>query len=150
VKDKRNAQAVELKNKQPFYPTVAYREFCSFTGDLTVAIRIEETPSRLESLLLAIGYFGKRGSFFQFSGMDYVEEIPEHFTFPLENPPDEFNLGVVVQPLDDLGSKATFDAISTYSPSSARLGRDRTIVQTAVPYKLVSSSRGYTLYRRSG
>jgi hypothetical protein len=150
VKDRKNVQAVELKKKQPFYPTVAYREFCSFTGDLTVAIRVEESSPQLECLLPSIGYFGKRGSFFQFSGMDYVQEIPDHFTFPLENPPEEFNLNVVVQPLDDLGSMSNFDAINTYSPSNARLGRDRTIVQTAVPYELVSSSRGYTLYRRSG
>lgn len=148
VKDKRDARAVELKEKQPFYPTVAYREFCSFNGELTIALRIEEDHSWLESLLPMIGYFGKRGSFFQFKSVDYVDELPGRFTFPLGNPPEEFDLNVVVQPLDDLGGKATFDAVSTYSTGKARVGRDRIIVQTAVPYKLESSSRGYTLYQR--
>ncbi len=83
VKDKRNVWAVELKEKQPFYPTVAYREFCSFAGDLTIAFGVEETSSRLESLLPVVGYFGKRGSFFQFVSMEYVEAIPGQFTFPL-------------------------------------------------------------------
>jgi hypothetical protein len=149
VKDRKNVQAVELKKRQPFYPTVAYREFCSFTGDLIVAVRVEETSSLLESLLPAIGYFGKRGSFFQFKDVEYSDHLPEPSTFPLSEPPNHFSLDVIVQPLDDLGIKATFDAVNTYSTGKARLGRDRLIVQTAIPYKMVSSSRGYTHYRRT-
>lgn len=147
VKDKKNFQAIELKAKQPFYPTVAYREFCSFTGDLTVAVGVEEKSSLLECLFPTIGYFGKRGSFFQFTKIEYSDFLPDHFTFPLSDPPSEFSLNVIVQPLDDLGEKATFDAINTYSTGKAKLGRDRVIVQTAIPYEMVSSSRGYTLYR---
>lgn len=150
VKDKKNQAAVELKQKSPFQPTVAYREFCAFEGELTVAINIEDEASWLEELLPTISYFGKRGSFFQFSGLEYSESLYERFTFSLDDAPEEFSLDIVVQPLDDLGEHATFDAISTYSTSRARLGRDRIIVQTAVPYTMVSSSRGYTLYRRSG
>lgn len=149
VKDRKNLQAIELKAKQPFYPTVAYREFCSFTGDLTVAIEVEERGSMLEHLIPVVGYFGKRGSFFQFMGVEYSDHLPEHFTFPLSEPPNEFSLNIIVQPLDDLGRKATFDAINTYSTGKARLGKDRIIVQTAIPYKMVSSSRGYTLYERA-
>lgn len=143
------ARAVELKRTSPFQPTVAYREFCAFDGELTVAISAEET-SWLEELLPLIGYFGKRGSFFQFVGLDRVESLPERFTFPMEDPPEGFDLNVTVQPLDDLGERARFDAISTYSTGRARLGRDRVLVQTAIPYKAVSASRGYTLYRRTG
>lgn len=151
VKDAKNLEAIELKRTSPFQPTVAYREFCAFDGELTVAISAEgvEDASRLEGLLPLIGYFGKRGSFFQFAGVDRAESLPERFTFPMDDPPEEFDLNVTVQPLDDLGERATFDAISTYSTSRAKLGRDRVLVQTAVPYKVVSSSRGYTLYRRS-
>lgn len=150
VKDPRNQAAVELKRTSPFQPTVAYREFCAFEGELTVAISTEEDASWLEGLLPLVGYFGKRGSFFQFAGFERAETLPERFTFPLDSPPEEFGLDVVVQPLDDLGERASFDAINTYSTSRARLGRDRVIVQTAIPYKMVSSSRGYTLYRRTG
>lgn len=150
VKDAKNLEAVELKRTSPFQPTVAYREFCAFDGELTVAIETEEHTSWIEELLPSISYFGKRGSFFQFVGFERAETLPERFTFPLDNPPEEFGLDVVVQPLDDLGERATFDAISTYSTGKARLGRDRVIVQTAVPYKMVSSSRSYTLYRRTG
>jgi len=149
VKDAKNQEAVELKRTSPFQPTVAYREFCAFGGELTVAISIEDA-SWLELLLPLIGYFGKRGSFFQFVGFDRVESLPERFTFPMENPPEGFDLNVTVQPLDDMGERATFDAISTYSTGRARLGRDRVLVQTAIPYKAVSASRGYTLYRRAG
>jgi hypothetical protein len=149
VKDRTNLQVIELKAKQPFYPTVAYREFCSFTGDLTVAIEVEERGSVLERLVPLVGYFGKRGSFFQFVDVEYSDHLLEHFTFPLSEPPNEFSLNVIVQPLDDLGEKATFDAINTYSTGKARLGIDRLIVQTAIPYKMVSSSRGYTLYHRT-
>lgn len=150
VKDKKNQAAVELKQKSPFQPTVAYREFCAFEGELVVAINVEDKAIWLEELLPAVSYFGKRGSFFQFSGLQYSESLHERFTFSLDDAPEEFSLDVIVQPLDDLGERATFDAISTYSTSRAKLGRDRIIVQTAVPYTMVSSSRGYTLYRRSG
>ncbi|MGF1472621.1 MAG: type I-A CRISPR-associated protein Cas5 [Rubrobacteraceae bacterium] len=150
VKDAKNQQAVELKRTSPFQPTVAYREFCAFDGELTVAINTEESAAWLEELLPLIGYFGKRGCFFQFVDLGTVEILPGRFTFSLDDPPEEFSLDVVVQPLDDLGEGATFNAINTYSSGKARLGRDRMIVQTAVPYKLESSSRGYTLYRRAG
>jgi hypothetical protein len=149
VKDTKNLQAVELKRTSPFQPTVAYREFCAFDGELTVALNVEDTE-RLEELLPLIGYFGKRGSFFQFVGSDHAESLPDRFTFPMDDPPEGFNLNVTVQPLDDLGEHATFDAISTYSPARARLGRDRVFVQTAIPYTVVSSSRGYTFYRLTG
>lgn len=149
VKDAKNQQAVELKRTSPFQPTVAYREFCAFDGELTVAVNTEESAAWLKELLPLISYFGKRGSFFQFAGLETVEVLPDRFTFSLDDPPEEFGLDVVVQPLDDLGERATFDAINTYSTSKAKLGRDRLIVQTAVPYTIISSSRGYTLYRRT-
>lgn len=150
VKDRKNLQAIELKAKQPFYPTVAYREFCSFTGDLTVAIEVKERGSILERLIPVVGYFGKRGSFFQFMGVEYADYVPEHFTFPLSEPPNEFSLDIIIQPLDDLGERATFNAINTYSMGKAKLGKDRVIIQTAVPYKMISSGRSYTLYSRTG
>ncbi|CAN5169539.1 hypothetical protein BH24ACT19_BH24ACT19_04470 [soil metagenome] len=149
VKDAKNLQAVELKRTSPFQPTVAYREFCAFKGELTVAIETEERAPWMEELLPSVGYFGKRGSFFQFVSSEYVETLPEHFTFPLDDPPEEFSLNVVVQPLDDLGERGTFDAINTYSTDRAKFGKDRVIVQTAIPYSMVSSSRGYTLYKRA-
>ena len=104
----------------------------------------------MEELLPLIGYFGKRGSLFQFVGSDNAESLPDRFTFPMDDPPEGFDLNVTVQPLDDLGERATFDAISTYSTGRAKLGRDRVLVQTAIPYTVASSSRGYTLYRRTG
>lgn len=150
VKDAKNQEAVELKRTSPFQPTVAYREFCAFKGELTVAIETEEHVPWIEELFPSVSYFGKRGSFFQFVGSEHTDTLPDRFTFPLDNPPVEFGLDFLVQPLDDLGERATFDAISTYSTGKAKLGRDRVIVQTAVPYKTISSSRGYTLYRRWG
>ena len=149
VKDAKDMAAVELKRTSPFQPTVAYREFCAFDGELTVAVSVDEAE-RLEELLPLIGYFGKRGSLFQFVGSDNAESLPDRFTFPMDDPPEGFDLNVTVQPLDDLGERATFDAISTYSTGRAKLGRDRVLVQTAIPYTVASSSRGYTLYRRTG
>jgi hypothetical protein len=150
VKDAKNLAALELKRTSPFQPTVAYREFCAFEGELTVAVEVGDDASWLEELLPVIGYFGKRGSFFQFIRLEHVQTLPGRFTFPLDDPPEEFSLDVVVQPLDDLGERATFDAVNTFSTIRARLGRDRIISQTAIPYKVVSSSRGYTLYGRTG
>ena len=55
-----------------------------------------------------------------------------------------FNLFGTLQIMDDCGSGLTFDQIDVYSDKRV----ERVFRHIAIPYRMVSSSRGYTLYQR--
>ncbi len=148
----------EPKQKTPggpaYIPTVGFREFCYYRGDLRIALNTGALESadrlRLAGLLPAINYLGKRGSFFQYLG-DFNTEgaLPPSFGQPLDQLQSSFAVDTVVQYLDDFGEGATWQRISSYTEEPARLGRDRVFVPVALPYRRVASSRGYTRYVRT-
>ena len=147
----------EPKEKTPggpaYIPTVGFREFCFFAGDLKVAIDVGSmappTLDLLQELLGRINYLGKRGSFVQFLGCTVQDDLGPGFARPLGETAGTFPVDAVVQYLDDLGTQATWQRVSSYSEESARLGRDRVFVPVALPYRRVASSRGYTRYIRT-
>jgi hypothetical protein len=49
--------------------------------------------------------------------------------------------------LDDVDENVRFEQVNIYSDSPLRLGRDRLLRHVVLPYRLVSSSRGYSYYR---
>jgi hypothetical protein len=134
-----------------FIPSIAYREFCHFDGDLVVAIRVDGVPpestKQLRRYLGGLNYLGKRGSFLQLVGFDEAPELRSTFGYVAEDG-RAFTPDVILQYLDDMGPAATFDRISIFSDASARIGRDRILVPVALPFRRVSSSRGYTLCER--
>lgn len=141
-----------------FISSVAFREFCHYQGDLTIAINITDLASnevdRLRRLLAHINYFGKRGSFFQFLDAESLnlaegDGLPASFGYVVGDERERIGRDVVIQYLDDVGPDATFERISTFSDASARIGRDRVLVPVALPYRRVASSRGYTQYERT-
>lgn len=135
-----------------FISSVAYREFVYYGGRLTVAIGADLIPPEerrvLEELVWHVHYLGKRGGFVQVTGVSYAETLDASYSFVLGDGEREVPDQMVVQYLDDVGPRATFQAISTYSREQARLRRDRVLVPVGLPYVQVASSRGYTLYRR--
>ena len=147
----------EPKEKKPggpaYIPTVGFREFCYFAGDLRVALEIaglpDPTVGLLRELLAGINYLGKRGSFLQFLGCEIQQSLGPGFARPMEELTGAFPVDTVVQYLDDLGSEATWSRVNSYSEESAKLGRDRVFVAVALPYRRVASSRGYTRYIRA-
>lgn len=138
-----------------FIPSVAFREFCLFQGDLVIALDVTVVPAqdkdRLHHLLAHVNYFGKRGSFFQFVATEELDAdmLPQSFGYIVGDARERVGRDVIVQYLDDVGPDATFERISTFSDASARIGRDRVIIPVALPYRRVSSSRGYTHYERT-
>lgn len=142
----------DKKSGRAFDSTIAYREYAFFRGCLRIAFRLAEVGNKREELvrLLAhVQYLGKRGSFVQFCGVEELAELPPSFTWHvLDNDRSVLTLNVVFQPLDDVGPSATFDRVNTYSDERLRIGKDRIFVPTAIPYRLVASSRGYSHYRR--
>jgi len=133
--------------------TVGFREFCYYQGDLGVAFDLaraaDGTEGELRQLLPLITYFGKRGSFFQYVGCRTIEAPDAAFGYVAgDRSPRSADYGVL-QYLDDVGDRATFQALNTYDPASARMDRDRKLVPVLLPYRQVGSSRGYTSYVRT-
>ncbi|KKM11139.1 hypothetical protein SY88_10070 [Clostridiales bacterium PH28_bin88] len=147
----------EPKQKSPdgpaYIPTVGFREFCHYRGELRIAfdakILGEPGQARLMELLPRLNYLGKRGSFFQFVSIGDLEELPLSFGRPLDDGAMDFPLDTVIQYLDDFGDQATWQRVNSYSDDTPKLGRDRVFVPMAFPYRRVASSRGYTRYLRT-
>ena len=139
----------------PMGNTIAYRELVQFGGALRIAIHEqtksgEEIPSDLPVLLSQIHYLGKRGGFMQFTALEKVDELDEEFThlsFAQETP---FQVNGLLQVLDDFGPKMTFEHANVFSGKSISVGKEngRIIIPVIFPYKMVRSSRGFTLYER--
>jgi len=133
--------------------TVGFREFCYYQGDLGVAFDLagvaDGTEAELRRLLPLVTYFGKRGSFFQYLGCRPIEAPDAAFGYVAgDRSPRSADYGVL-QYLDDVGDRATFQALNTYDLASARMDRDRKLVPVLLPYRQVGSSRGYTSYVRT-
>jgi hypothetical protein len=132
--------------------SVGFRELCHFFGTLTIAFDLRSLDadgrSRIEGLLPVVNYFGKRSSFFQFDGVWEISDLDASFSFVVGQQGGAFPSNILIQYLDDMGPKATFGAVNTFSAQSAKVQRDRILVPVALPYRRVSSSRGYTAYQR--
>lgn len=145
----------------PFRNTIVYREFAFFGGDdLQIALGasgLSSDENRLIVELFAhINNIGKRGSFWQFKGVNVIEdELPFGFTVPRDSVNfTEAATYPMTQPLDDFGvdlcsAKDGFDRVSTYGSGDIKLGVHRVLVPTAVPYGRRNASRHYTQYERA-
>ncbi|KEO83531.1 hypothetical protein [Tumebacillus flagellatus] len=141
----------DKKNGPAFISSVAYREYVSFEGDLRVGVCLEgleeEQVELLQALLLHINYLGKRGSFVQPVAQERVESLGVSFSYVLGERA-AMSAHVLMQYLDDMGEKATFESISSFDSTGARLGKDRVMKSVFLPYRMRTSSRGYTWYSR--
>jgi hypothetical protein len=71
--------------------------------------------------------------------------MPAGFTEVTTGIDGAFPLGIL-QVMDDFGSSMTFDHANVYSDRGIKLGKERVLHHVIFPYRLASSSRGYTLY----
>lgn len=160
-----------------FAPTVGFREFVSFFGSgLDGAFHVAIARSGLDEKdihLLAdaartVTYSGKRGGFLQHEsslapkGLLEVGELPSAagFTIPLSQIPQTGTPIGTIQPLDELAAAAEWDRVSTFSPKPVRVAHlapgqsdwetpvDRANVPSAVPYRMVKTTRSFSSYRR--
>mgnify|MGYP006427003187 CR=1 FL=1 len=125
----------------PLRDGFVFREWVHLDGILKICCGPSDRLSRLETLLSQINYFGKRGCFFQYLG-DRVERTPE----PQFQPDPE--AGFTVQPMDDIGTKATFDRVNPFSDTQAKLNRDRRVQPGLLPLRLVATTPRYDFYER--
>lgn len=137
--------------------TIAYREYCYYRGELTIAIGVGGLEAKqievIKKVAAHVNYLGKRGSFMQFMGTEDVDILPEGFTHPTHDPMIRPGLYAKSSFLDDFGKdaladKGLFDRISTYGKGTVSLGKHRILVPTLLPYRLVRSSRSFSHYQR--
>jgi hypothetical protein len=156
-KDPNEARAArDDVRRRPYQDTIAYREFCCFTGELTIAIDVSglgpEERGSIGEAMAHVNYFGKRGSFVQFLSVAEESDLTDSFSRSVEDwQAAGGGLWGTIQPLDDLGETDAadlFDRVNTYSDQRVELLRHRRLVYTIIPYRLESSSRGYSYYRR--
>ncbi len=160
-----------------FAPTVGFREYVSFSGagaDRAFHVAIarpaldDNDVHLLADAACAVTYSGKRGGFLQYEmsgspeGFREVDEFAptSGFTIPLSHIPQAGTPVGTIQLLDELAAPAEWDRVSTFSPKSVRVAHlapgqsvwetevDRAYVPSAVPYRLVKTTRSFAAYRR--
>jgi hypothetical protein len=136
------------KPGEPFGPTIAFREYAQFQGELRIALEVSVLkPGSLEllqALLLRINYFGKRGCFMQFTQFSEIEELDAGFITMTGD--QKTSSGSVMHYLEDFGARMTWDKVNVYSKDTP----DREARAALLPYQLRRSSKRSSLYYRLG
>ena len=139
----------------PLGSTIAYREYVSFSGAISLALQTasgDQLPGPLDALFQHITYLGKRGGFMQLLALpethadDAVADGQGWVTLTADQ--SNFNFGGTLQVLDDCGPKLTFDQVDIYNDKRITLGKDRILRHIVLPYRLTRTSRGFSLYER--
>ncbi|GAB4532452.1 MAG: hypothetical protein Kow0063_13030 [Anaerolineae bacterium] len=157
LKPEREAEARGREMSQ----TIAFREYVHLAGELMLAFGADaDTLTAIAPWLVQVSYFGKRGSFYQ------LLEPPRSLATDGEGPPagfvnlsgpdltreahsGPFPLGII-QRLDEWGDSLTYAKANIYNREARakiKAGEDRVRMDVILPYRLVRSSRGYTLYQ---
>jgi hypothetical protein len=156
LKDKANAEkALRARERKeyPLGPTIAYREYVSYTGMFHLAcLCSDDSPlaSLLPALLMQINYLGKRGGFLQITEPPHTtsEQPAGHFIALTETAPQAFERDGTLQMLDDCGPQLTFARANIYDAARIVLHQDRVLRPIVLPYRQIRSSRSYSWYQR--
>ncbi|MDQ7795016.1 MAG: hypothetical protein RDU89_11500 [bacterium] len=133
----------------PYTSNIAYREVVFFSGQQSWAFDASGSATlhmRLVDLAPLVTYIGKRGSFLQFVGWEWREQLDGSFTQPLANGPWQIPARCHVRALDDFGPEATLERLSSYSPQKVERGRHRIFVDTLIPLGVVNAGPGFSHY----
>ncbi|EYE89418.1 hypothetical protein Q428_02925 [Fervidicella metallireducens AeB] len=110
------------ENGKAFQPTVAFREYIYYNDTVKIAFKTnnESEEKFLKLLLMRINYFGKRGSFFQYSCYNsYTDELPDGYCYLFTKESIDDNKKKILIKMDDFSHEAKFENISNYSESKA-------------------------------
>jgi hypothetical protein len=128
------------RDKEPFKPTVSFREYIYIDGDVELIFDVEkiEGMNFMKKYIHTINYFGKRGCFFQF--VCYNDNPPEPNVKEFD--PKKLSAGII-QEFDDFSRSVSFDNVNSYS--DAKTARNKTLL--VIPLSTNSSSKSYTSYK---
>lgn len=158
---KREEKIAELSQKRqyPFQSTIAYRELVQLGNPLETphlnVLRLACTstegdpPPWLADALLAINYLGKRGGFMQVVAHPIAADKLDNTFTEITRDSAVVDLNGTLQMLDDCGKTMSFDHADIYSAKRIALGKERMLRHVVLPYRLIRSSRGYSLYERN-
>jgi hypothetical protein len=138
--------------------TIAFREYAYLDGTFELAFEVtEERAEQLQTLLVQVNYFGKRGSFFQLLRRpEPVDTLPKGFVAMdgvylqgahVRGQIAAFAPGII-QAMDDWGETLTFAKVNIYTEEKIVVGQDRVRKSVILPYRLVRSSKGFSYYER--
>ena len=137
----------EVKEKEPFKKTVAFREYVYLGENLKIAIKLNKDENNkktafLQQWFMHINYFGKKGCFFQFTSAELVDVLHEGYAKKLTQ-----NLSAgVMYPMDDVvkDDSTKFENMSNFDKAKAK--REQIIY--VFPFKQKAANKNYTLYQR--
>jgi hypothetical protein len=151
LKPRRNPAKEGAADAGYFQRTITYREYAQLDGTFGIALWVEDDDQaiQLQEWLMYINYLGKRGSFVQITALPDTEEsydnLPADFII-VDGNVNGMSINDLLTQLDDVGEKVTFEHIDIYSKKRLSLGKHRVLQHVALPYRMESSSRGYTYY----
>lgn len=136
--------------------SIAFREYVYLRGELGLGVFSDQaTLEQVHGILMQVNYFGKRGSFFQLMAPpSYTEDLPSGFVIldgvvvgGTGELPRSFLLGEI-QIMDDWGPTLTYDKVNVYTRETITVGpaKDRERKTVVLPYRVMRSSRGFTVY----
>jgi hypothetical protein len=150
LKPRRTLAGPGTQHAGPLGKTIAFREYVHFDGALGIALDMDASNRLcLEEWLLQVNYLGKRGGFVQILRPPAPTEVlPSGFTVVDGDPNRPFLAEGIIQQLDDCDASLTFEKADIYSGKNVRLGKERVLRHIVLPYRLVRSSKSFSLYER--
>lgn len=127
------------RDKDPFKPTISFREYVFMNGDIEIIFEVESEKAKkfLMQYLYRINYFGKRGCFFQFVEYKQEPSTPNVNEFDIKNIAQG-----ILQEYDDFDESLTFDNVNIYS--STKTKRRKKILM--LPITNTGASKSYSCY----
>lgn len=143
---KKSNESEESGPQDVFQRTIGYREYAQMAGEFCLALKTDDEQAIVASLFGHISYLGKRGGFVQWLGMPPAQaELDQSFVL-LTEAQNQFSAVGVIQAMDDCGQSLTFDKANVYSDKRITLGKDRIHRNIVLPYRLMRSTRAYSVY----
>ncbi len=134
-----------LKAINPFKSTVAFREYVYLSDEIHIAFDIsnisDEEVAFLQKWFARINYFGKRSCFFQFSGFNKKETLPNNYVKVFDK---SFSPGIMF-PMDDVDKKAEFKNMDNYDFKTKAKRTEKIYI---FPYKQVEANKNYTFFKK--
>lgn len=144
LKLRRNPAAPGSTDVGPFQKTIGYREYVYLPEPIHLVFGVlEDKAAQLRAWLTQINYLGKRGGFMQLLAEPLLLENVDDF-IQLTAETKRFPKIGLVQQLDDCSPKMTFAHVDIYDKKKPV----RIVRHVVLPYRLIRSSRSYSLYER--
>lgn len=151
LKPRRGSPTPGSADAGPLQKSIGFREYVYHDGAVAIALSVTDNDNvdRIAGWLLQVNYLGKRGGLMQLLAPPVVvDDLPTDYVVINQDQVDRIPIEGIVQPMDDTGPKVPFAKVDIYSGENIRAGKDRILHHVVLPYRLVSSSRGYSFYRR--